>query len=170
MIVKLLSSNFGNTLRAVRDDEVAAKAMGIDTFKAKTISFVVGAFFAGIGGSLTGSLITTIDPKMFNFQLTFNILMFVVVGGLGSITGSLVGAAVVTVLLEWLRFVEDTIQIGSWEIAGIPGMRMLIFSLLLLFIILYRREGIIGGCEFSWDGAARFLRRLRKGKGGAANG
>ena len=170
VIVKLLSSNFGNTLRAVRDDEVAAKAMGIDTFKAKTISFVVGAFFAGIGGSLTGSLITTIDPKMFNFQLTFNILMFVVVGGLGSITGSLVGAAVVTVLLEWLRFVEDTIQIGSWEIAGIPGMRMLIFSLLLLFIILYRREGIIGGCEFSWDGAARFLHRLRKGKGGAANG
>ena len=170
VIVKLLSSNFGNTLRAVRDDEVAAKAMGIDTFRAKTISFVVGAFFAGIGGSLTGSLITTIDPKMFNFQLTFNILMFVVVGGLGSITGSLVGAAVVTVLLEWLRFVEDTIQIGSWEIAGIPGMRMLIFSLLLLFIILYRREGIIGGCEFSWDGAARFLHRLRKGKGGAANG
>ena len=54
--------------------------MGIDTFRAKTISFVIGAFFAGIGGSLTGSLITTIDPKMFNFQLTFNILMFVVVG------------------------------------------------------------------------------------------
>lgn len=170
VIIKLLSSNFGNTLRAVRDDEVAAKAMGIDTFRAKMISFVVGAFFAGIGGSLMGSLITTIDPKMFNFQLTFNILMFVVVGGLGSVTGSLVGTVVITVLLEWLRFVEDSIQIGQWEFAGIPGMRMLIFSLLLLFIILYRREGIIGGYEFSWESATRFFRKLSKGKGGGADG
>ena len=85
VIVKLLSSNFGNTLRAVRDDEVAAKAMGIDTFKAKTISFVVGAFFAGIGGSLTCSLIKTIAPKSFNFQITCNIMLFVVVAVLGSI-------------------------------------------------------------------------------------
>ena len=170
VIIKLLSSNFGNTLRAVRDDEVAAKAMGINTFRTKTISFVVGAFFAGVGGALMGSLITTIDPKMFNFQLTFNILMFVVVGGLGSITGSLIGTVVITVLLEWLRFVEDSITIGSWEFAGIPGMRMLIFSLLLLFIILYRREGIIGGYEFSWDSASRFAKRIFKGKGARANG
>ena len=145
VIVKLLSSNFGNCLRAIRDDEVAAKAMGINTFKCKAISFAVGAFFAGVGGALMGSLITTIDPKMFNFQLTFNILMIVVAGGLGSITGSMVGAVVITVLLEWLRFVEDTIQIGSFVLEGIPGMRMVIFSVVLLFIILYRREGIIGG-------------------------
>ena len=151
VIVKLLSSNFGNCLRAIRDDEVAAKAMGINTFKCRAISFAVGAFFAGVGGALMGSLITTIDPKMFNFQLTFNILMIVVAGGLGSITGSMVGAVVITVLLEWLRFVEDTINIGSFQIAGIPGMRMVIFSVVLLFIILYRREGIIGGYEFSWD-------------------
>ncbi len=170
VIVKLLSSNFGNTLRAVRDDEVAAKAMGINTFRTKTSSFVVGAFFAGVGGALMGSLITTIDPKMFNFQLTFNILMFVVVGGLGSITGSLIGTVVITVLLEWLRYVEDSNTIFSWEYAGIQGMRMLIYSLLQLFIILYRREGIIGGYEFSWDGVARFAKRLSKGKGERANG
>ena len=157
VIVKLLSSNFGNCLRAIRDDEVAAKAMGINTFKCKAISFAVGAFFAGVGGALMGSLITTIDPKMFNFQLTFNILMIVVAGGLGSITGSMVGAVVITVLLEWLRFVEDTIQIGSFVLEGIPGMRMVIFSVVLLFIILYRREGIIGGYEFSWDSVSRLF-------------
>ena len=151
VIIKLLSSNFGNCLRAIRDDEVAAKAMGINTFRCKAISFAIGAFFAGIGGALQGSLITTIDPKMFNFQLTYNILMIVVVGGLGSVTGSVVGAVVITVLLEWLRFVEDTMTIGSFEIVGIPGMRMVIFSIVLLFIILYRREGMIGGYEFSWD-------------------
>ena len=155
VIVTLLSSNFGNCLRAIRDDEVAAKAMGINTFKCRAISFAVGAFFAGVGGALMGSLITTIDPKMFNFQLTFNILMIVVAGGLGSITGSMVGAVVITVLLEWLRFVEDTIEIGSFVIVGIPGMRMVIFSLVLLLIILYRREGIIGGYEFSWDSITR---------------
>ena len=155
VIVKLLSSNFGNCLRAIRDDEVAAKAMGINTFKCRAISFAVGAFFAGVGGALMGSLITTIDPKMFNFQLTFNILMIVVAGGLGSITGSMVGAVVITVLLEWLRFVEDTIEIGSFVLVGIPGMRMVIFSLVLLLIILYRREGIIGGYEFSWDSLTR---------------
>ena len=155
VIVKLLSSNFGNCLRAIRDDEVAAKAMGINTFKCRAISFAVGAFFAGVGGALMGSLITTIDPKMINFQLTFNILMIVVAGGLGSITGSMVGAVVITVLLEWLRFVEDTIEIGSFVLVGIPGMRMVIFSLVLLLIILYRREGIIGGYEFSWDSVTR---------------
>ena len=160
VIIKLLSSNFGNCLRAIRDDEVAAKAMGINTFKCKAISFAVGAFFAGVGGALTGSLITTIDPKMFNFQLTFNILMIVVAGGLGSITGSMVGAVVITVLLEWLRFVEDSISFGSFEIAGIPGMRMVIFSVVLLFIILYRREGIIGGYEFRWESiTGRFCRK-----------
>ncbi len=81
--MQLLSSNFGNCLKAIRDDEVAAKSMGINTFKCKAISFAVGAFFAGVGGALMGSLITTIDPKMFNFQLTFNILMIVVAGGSG---------------------------------------------------------------------------------------
>lgn len=164
VIVKLLSSNFGNCLRAIRDDEVAAKAMGINTFKCKAISFAVGAFFAGIGGALMGSLITTVDPKMFNFQLTFNILMIVVVGGLGSVTGSVIGAVIVTILLEWLRFVEYTITIGSLVIPGIPGMRMVIFSLVLLFIILYRREGAIGGYEFSWDDLSKRLRGGRCGK------
>lgn len=150
VLVRLLNSNFGNSLKAVRDDEVAAKACGINTYKARVISFVIGAFFAGVAGALQGSLITTIDPKMFNFQLTFNILMFVVAGGLGSITGSVVGAALITVLLEWLRFVEETITIGGWTIRGVPGMRMVIFSLVLLFIILYRRQGIMGNREFSW--------------------
>ena len=85
--------------------------------------------------------------------------MIVVAGGLGSITGSMVGAVVITVLLEWLRFVEDTIQIGSFVLEGIPGMRMVIFSVVLLFIILYRREGIIGGYEFSWDSVSRLFRK-----------
>lgn len=168
LIVRLLKSNFGNCLKAIRDDEVAARAMGIDTFRYRVVSFSVGAFFAGIGGALMGSLITTIDPKMFTFLLTFNVLMIVVAGGLGSITGSVLGSVVITVLLEWLRFVEDPIDLGSLHIPGIPGMRMVIFSLALLLIILFRREGIMGQREWTWAGMARLLRRKGPEEGGTS--
>ncbi len=156
-IIRVLNCNFGNTLKAIRDDETAAKAMGIDVFRYKLISFAMGAFFAGIGGALLGSLLTTIDPKMFLFILTFNILMIVVTGGLGSISGSVIAGVVITILLEWLRFVENPISIGNFYIAGIPGMRMVVFSLALLFIILFRREGLMGTKELSWDWLAERL-------------
>jgi branched-chain amino acid transport system permease protein len=158
-MVRLVNSNFGNVLKAIRDDEVAARAMGINTFKYRVISFSVGAFFAGVGGALMASLITTIDPKMFSFLLTFNVLMIVVAGGLGSLTGSILGSAVITILLEWLRFVENPIDIGSFHLEGIPGMRMVIFSLLLILIILFRREGIMGMRELSWDAITRRFAR-----------
>lgn len=148
---RIVNSNFGNALKAIRDDEVAARAMGINTFKYRVISFVIGSFFAGIGGALMASLLTTIDPKMFMIIMTYNVLMVVVAGGLGSLTGSLIGAGIVTILLEWLRFVENPISLGSFEIPGIPGMRMVIFAMSLILIILYRPEGVMGTKEFSWN-------------------
>jgi branched-chain amino acid transport system permease protein len=159
-MLRLVNSNFGNVFKAIRDDEIAAKNMGINTFRYRVISFSIGAFFAGVGGALMGSLITTIDPKMFSFLLTYNVLMIVVTGGLGSLTGSILGSVVITILLEWLRFVENPLTIGSFEIPGIPGMRMVVFSLLLIIIILFRREGIMGMKEWSWDG---FFARFGKG-------
>ncbi|WP_294557674.1 branched-chain amino acid ABC transporter permease [uncultured Mailhella sp.] len=159
--VRLLSSNFGNVLKAVRDDEIAAQVMGINVFHTKLFSFCLGAFLAGVGGALLGNLLTTIDPKMFTFLLTYNILMIVVAGGLGSITGSIIGSVIITVLLEWLRVVEEPMDLGFMEIPGIPGMRMVVFSVCLLLIILYRREGIMGMREITWDGIAAFLFRIR---------
>lgn len=148
-MVRLMRSSTGNVFRAIRDDEIAARTMGVNTFKYRVLSFTIGAFFAGIGGALMGNLITTIDPKMFLITLTFNILMIVVVGGLGSITGSLIGSVLVTFMLEWLRIVENPISFWNFNIPGIPGMRMVIFSLMLIFVILFRREGIMGMREFS---------------------
>lgn len=150
-LIALLRSNVGNVLKAVRDDEIAAKTMGVNTFFYRVLSFSIGAFFAGVGGALMAALISTIDPKMFNFMLTFNVLMIVVAGGLGSITGSIIGSIVITVMLEWLRIVESPVSLFGVYIEGIPGMRMVIFSLLLLAIILFRREGLMGMREFSWD-------------------
>jgi branched-chain amino acid transport system permease protein len=157
---RLIRSNSGNVFKAIRDDETAAKAMGIDVFRQKLLSFSIGAFFAGVGGALLGSLVATIDPKMFTFVLTFNVLMIVVTGGLGSITGSVLAGIVITILLEWLRFVESPVYFGDWELPGIPGMRMVVFSLALIFIILFRREGFMGKREFSWDWAlGRFFKK-----------
>ena len=96
---------------------------------------------------------------MFNFLLTFNVLMFVVAGGLGSLTGSILGATVITILLEWLRAIEEPMNLGFIELPGIPGMRMVVFSLVLLAIILYRREGIMGTRELTWTRIFAFLRR-----------
>ena len=96
---------------------------------------------------------------MINFLLTFNVLMFVVAGGLGSLTGSILGATVITILLEWLRAIVEPMNLGFVELPGIPGMRMVVFSLVLLAIILYRREGIMGTRELTWTRIFAFLRR-----------
>jgi branched-chain amino acid transport system permease protein len=160
VVIRLIRSNSGNVFKAIRDDETAAKAMGIDVFRQKLLSFTIGAFFAGVGGALLGSLLATIDPKMFTFVLTFNVLMIVVTGGLGSITGSVLAGIAITFLLEWLRFVENPVYFGEWELPGIPGMRMVVFSLALICIILFRREGFMGKREFSWAWAAgRFFKK-----------
>jgi branched-chain amino acid transport system permease protein len=177
VLLSILRSNFGNVLKSIRDDEIVARTMGINTTVHRTVAFCLGGFFAGVGGALLGSLITTIEPKMFNFQLTFNILLIVVAGGLGSVTGSLVGSAAITLLLEWLRIVEypttigfsflGLFDVGPIQVPGIPGMRMVIFSIILMLIIIFRRQGLIGEREFSWDGfyglpgavKARFSRR-----------
>lgn len=163
VLARLLYGNFGNVLRCIRDNEIAAKVMGINVFGYKVMSFCVGAFFAGVGGALLASHLSTIDPKMFNFLLTFNVLVFVVAGGLGSLTGSVIGAGVITVLLEWLRGIEEPMEIVGLEIPGIPGMRMVVFSVILLAIILYRREGIMGSRELTIDGIVRFFTRRREG-------
>lgn len=159
VLSRLIFSNYGNVMRCIRDNEIAARVMGINVFRYKVLSFCVGAFFAGVGGALLGSHLSTIDPKMFNFLLTFNVLMFVVAGGLGSLTGSLLGATVITILLEWLRAIEEPMDLGFVEIPGIPGMRMVVFSLVLLAIILYRREGIMGTRELTWKTIGAFFRR-----------
>ncbi|MET3559999.1 branched-chain amino acid transport system permease protein [Bartonella japonica] len=160
-IILLLQSNTGNVLRAIRDDEIAAKTMGVNAFFYRSFSFTIGAFFAGIGGALMAALISTIDPKMFNFLLTFNILMIVVAGGLGSMTGSIIGSIIITVMLEWLRVIESPFDLGFIHIPETPGLRMVIFSLLLLVIILFWRKGLLGQHEFSWNGIYNFLTRKK---------
>lgn len=158
-MVLLINSSYGRAFKAIREDEIAAEAMGINLFKHKMMAFTIGSFFAGIGGALLGHLIGTIDPKMFFIVLTFNIVLIVVLGGIGSITGSVISAVVITIAMEALRVLDADIQIGGYIIKGIPGMRMVVFSALLMMVILFYQRGLMGTNEFSWDW---ILNRKRK--------
>jgi branched-chain amino acid transport system permease protein len=98
-----------------------------------------------------GFLITSVDPTMFKFLFTFQILLVVVLGGMGSLTGSVISALVITIMMEVLRVVEQPIDLFGLVIPGLSGMRMVIFSILLLFVILFYRQGLMGTKEFNWD-------------------
>lgn len=151
VIVSLIKSSYGRAFKAIREDEIAAEAMGINLFKHKILSFTIGAFFAGIGGGLLGNLLGTIDPNMFKFLLTFNILLIIVLGGMGSVTGTIISAFVVTISTELLRFLDEKMDFGFVVIQGVPGLRMVVFSILLMLVIIFYRNGIMGTNEFSWD-------------------
>ncbi len=164
LMLLLINSSYGRAFKAIREDEVAAEYMGINLAKHKAISFAVGAFFTGIAGGLFASLITTVDPKQFYFTLTYNFLLIIVLGGLGSITGTIIASFLVTMGLEWLRFFDEPLSVFGVNIPIFrPGLRMVIFSILLLAIVLFYSKGIMGNKEFSWDAIAAFFKRI-KGK------
>jgi branched-chain amino acid transport system permease protein len=162
-ITKLINSSYGRAMKAIREDEVAAKAMGIDPFRHLLLAFLVSAFFSGVAGALLAHLITTISPTLFTFFFTFNLLSIIVIGGLGSTSGAVIGAVLFAWGGEALRVVESQIDLGFVKIPGIPGMRMVIFSILLMVVIIFARRGIMGRTEFSWDWVLAKMRRGLKG-------
>jgi branched-chain amino acid transport system permease protein len=161
----LINSAFGRSCRAVRDNEIAAQAMGINNARVKIVSFTIASFMAGIGGALLGHLMSTIDPKMFTFSLTYNIVLIVVLGGNGSITGSVIAAIVVTISMEALRFLDGPLNFIFIKTQGLPGLRMVVFSFLLLLVVIYRQEGLMGKKEISWDMITGLRARLKRPEG-----
>jgi branched-chain amino acid transport system permease protein len=136
--------------------------MGINAFWHKMLAFTLSAFFEGMAGGLLAHLITTISPSLFTFILTFNLLIIIVVGGLGSTTGVACMAVIFTFGGEWLRVVEEPMTLFGLDIPGIPGMRMVVFSLILVGVMIFARKGILGRNEFSW----RWLFAFAGRKGG----
>lgn len=147
VILNIVNSKFGRAMKAVRDDEDAAIAMGVNTFKAKTLAFCTSAFFEGIGGGLLAALLTSISPDLFDFFFTFQLLIIIVLGGLGSTTGAIIGTVLVIGGSEWMRFLDEPMKLFGHETTAMPGMRMVVFSLILIFIMLFAREGILGKKE-----------------------
>ncbi len=174
-MVAMMRSTYGRALKSIREDEVAAQAMGINLFRHKMLAFVLSGFIAGVGGGLLASLVGAIGPDQFKFTVAYDILLMVVLGGQGSISGSIAGAFIVRIALEKLRFVDEPMTIFGWNYPGIGGMRMVVFSVLLMLVIILWRRGIFGNKEFSWDrifngcaGIGRFFKKLFSKKKGVA--
>ena len=144
----LAHSTHGRALFAIRDDEVAAEALGVDTTRYKVIAFVLGAFFAGVAGGLFAHFLSYLNPSSFTFIKSIEVIAMVVLGGMGSITGSILAATVLTLLPEVLRPVKD--------------FRMVIYSLMLIVLMITRPQGLLGTRELSLSGVF--------GRGRAAKG
>lgn len=156
LILNLVYSKFGRAMKAIRDDEDAAEAMGINTFWIKTLAFSTSAFLEGVGGGLLACLLTTVSPEQFDFLLTFQLLIIIVLGGLGSTSGAILGSVLVIGGSEWLRFLDESMNIFGYQTKPMPGFRMVIFSLILILVMLFARRGIMGDKEL-----IHFLKQLK---------
>jgi branched-chain amino acid transport system permease protein len=136
---KIKFSSFGRTMLSVREDDLAAECCGVNLFRTRVAALVIGAFFAGVAGGLWAHLITAITPKSFSLVLAFTIVVMVVVGGAGSITGSVVAAVIFSVLTEFFRPLEQRLNIY--------GLGEIFMALVMIFILIYRPTGIFGTRE-----------------------
>jgi len=134
---RIIHSRLGRALAAIREDEIAAFAMGIDTFKYKVISFAIGAFFAGVAGSLWTVFNQSVTPMTYDFMLSMMILCMVVLGGLGNHFAALVGAAIIQVAGEFPRLLGFSSVIPA-------QFKQIIFGLILVFMMIFKPEGILG--------------------------
>ena len=135
LTVNYLHSAQGRACIAIREDEIAAESMGINTTRSKVTAFIIGAFFAGVAGALYATYFPRIKPDTFGFMKSVDILVIVVFGGLGSITGSILGAIVLGLI--------------SMFLSSYTELRMVLYALLLVVIMIFRPQGLIGSREFS---------------------
>ena len=175
IILLLINSTYGRAFKAIRDDEIAAEAMGINLARHKMISFVVSSFFCGVAGAMLAMCNTSVSSVSFTTSMTYQILLVVVVGGIGSVSGSVIAAFIYYASSEWwLRFLDLETYTASG--ARVPllgyGFRMVVFSVLIMIVVLFFRKGIMGTREVSvYDDIrkiGRFFTRKSAAKGGDA--
>ena len=152
LIVLLIRSNYGRAFKAIRDDEVAAEAMGINLAHHKQLAFCISSFFAGVGGAMLAMYQTTVQAKSFTTAMTYEILLIVVIGGIGSVTGSVISSFLFVACSEWwLRFLDEKQMIGDFEVPFLRnGFRLVVFSVIIMIVVLFFRRGIMGDKEL-WD-------------------
>ena len=158
----IINSSYGRAFKAIRENEIAAEAMGVNLFKHKELVFYIKLILHRYcRRTMLAVFMRSIEAKTFQVSLTYNILLMVVIGGIGSITGSIIGAFLVNCGQEWLRFFDTPLTIAGVQIPLFrTGFRMVIFSILLMVVVLFYRKGIMGTSEFSWDGLGRLIRSI----------
>ncbi len=148
---RIVNSSYGRGMLAIREDDLAAESLGINLTSHKLLAFCVGAFFAGVGGALWGHLITVVNPLSFDSNRTFNLVVMSVVGGMGSITGGVIGATLMTIVPELLRNLEVGITIFGMSIPPLYGLSQIILAGALILVIFFRPHGLVGNWEFNWN-------------------
>ena len=164
VIVLIINSTYGRAFKAIRDDEVAAEAMGINLAKHKMLAFVTSSFFAGVGGALFAMYVANAQAKVFTATMTYEILLIVVIGGIGSISGSCIATFLYVACSEWwMRFLDTETFIGSFKVPLLRnGFRMVVFSVVIMIVVLFFRKGIMGDRELTDLIRARRARRAAK--------
>ena len=149
IILLLINSTYGRAMRAIKDDEIAAEAMGIHLASHKQMAFCVSSFFAGVGGAMLAMYQTTVQAKSFTTAMTYEILLIVVIGGLGSVTGSVLASFLFVAASEWwLRFLDQKQYISGHELPLMRnGFRLVVFSFIIMIVVLFFRQGIMGTKE-----------------------
>ncbi len=167
LIVMLIKSTFGRALRAIKDDDIAAEAMGINLATHKQYAFCISSFFAGIGGAMLAMFANTVQAKSFTTAMTYEILLIVVIGGIGSVTGSCISSFLFVACSEWwLRFLDEKQMIGTFQVPFLRnGFRLVVFSLIIMIVVLFFRRGIMGTKELP----DLFRRKSTKTAEGGAN-
>ena len=165
IMVLLINSTYGRAFKAIREDEVAAEAMGINLAKHKRMAFCISSFFAGVGGGLFAMFANQAQAKTFTTSMTYEILLIVVIGGIGSISGSCIASFLYVAASEWwLRFLDTETYIGAFKVPFLrTGFRMVVFSIIIIMIVvLFFRRGLMGDRELS--DVARSLRARLSGR------
>jgi len=170
LIVLLLNSGYGRALKSIRDDEIAAEAMGINLAHHKRLAFSLSSFFAGVGGAMLAMYQTTVQAKSFTTAMTYEILLIVVIGGIGSVSGSVMSSFLFVACSEWwLRFLDEKQMIGNFEVPLLGnGFRLVVFSIIIMIVVLFFRRGIMGTKELPDLFRKWFVKEPAKGKEGTA--
>ncbi len=151
VVHNIVKSDMGRALVSIREDELAAEAMGVNTTRYKVVSFVISSSFAGVAGVLFAHYNKFLSTNDFQFIKSFEVIIMIVIGGMGSMTGAIIGAIVVTLLPELLRLLPD-IAVPGIGIVKFADLRLVIFAIILILTMLFRPQGIFGTREFglSW--------------------
>ena len=144
-----INSTYGRAFKAIRDDEIAAEAMGINLASHKRMSFIISSFFAGISGAMLAMYQASVQATTFKSSMTYEILLIVVIGGIGSVSGSIIASFLFIASSEWLlRFLDNETWIGGLHVPLLrSGFRMVVFSIIIMAVVLFFRKGIMGDRE-----------------------
>jgi branched-chain amino acid transport system permease protein len=145
--LRLRFSAYGRAMFAQRDNQIAARAVGVAVLRTRLLAFVTGAFFAGAGGALYAHQIGTISPRAFYFDRTFEVVIMIVLGGLGSVSGAVAGALILTILPEYLRDLEDGFVLGPLTVGEYFGLQQIILAIGFILVMIFRPSGIFGDRE-----------------------